>query len=188
VHQLAGDRRAVAAMAGEVLALSEKYGLSAYEGYAATLHDWATGQEERARAIVGGLSAIGCKLGLSYYGSLVADTQAARGELTAAIACIDHCLSLCHENGERFYEPELHRRRALVEAQQDPLADGVRASLERAAELARHQDMPRVEALSMLELCRRFGGDTQRRARLDELLALHPGLREIESDGHQGGQ
>jgi tetratricopeptide (TPR) repeat protein len=186
IHQRAGDRSAVAAMAGEILSLSAKYGLPAYEGYAATLHAWATGDEERARAIVGGLSDLGCKLALSYYGSLVADSQAARGELDAAISCIDHCLSLCRDNDEHFYEPELHRRRAQYEARKDPAAEGVRSSLEQAARLAQRQDMPRVEALATLDLMRRFGGLEQRGARLDELLARHPGLRDLDTD-HEGG-
>jgi hypothetical protein len=47
--------------------------------------------------------------------------------------------------------------------------------------------MPRIEVLATLDLVRRFGGIEQRRARLDELLALHPGLRELDSDPHQGG-
>jgi len=126
-------------------------------------------------------------LALSYYASLVADSQAERGELDAAISCIDHCLSLCRDNDEHFYEPELHRRRALYEARKDPSAEGVRTSLEHAARLARRQDMPRIEVLATLDLVRRFGGIEQRRARLDELLARHPGLRELDSDPHQGG-
>ncbi|WP_437297301.1 TOMM system kinase/cyclase fusion protein [Sorangium sp. So ce426] len=180
IYQLAGDRRAVASMAGEILTLSGKYGLPAYEGYAKTLHDWATGDDQRARAIMEGLSSLGCKLGLSYYGSLMADRQAERGDLDAAIACIDHCLSLCRENDEHYYEPELHLRRAMYEAHKDPAAEGVRLSLERAARLARHHDMPRIEALATLELLGRSGGAAPHRARLDDLLALHPCLRGIE--------
>jgi tetratricopeptide (TPR) repeat protein len=186
VHQLAGDRRAVAAMAGEVLALSAKYGLSAYEGYAATLHDWATGEIQRARAIVAGLADLGCQLGLSYYAALAADTHAQRGELDAAIACIDQCLALCRDNDEHFYEPELYRRRAMYEAQRDPAADEVRAALEQAADLARRQDMPRVEALATRELLRQFSGAEPRRARMGELLERYPGLRAITADLHQG--
>jgi TOMM system kinase/cyclase fusion protein len=182
VHQLAGDRSAVAAMAGEVLTLSGKYGLPAYEGYAATLHDWATGEVQRARAIVAGLADLGCKLGLSYYGSLVADTHARRGELDAAIACIDQCLSLCRDNDEHFYAPELYRRRAMYEAGRDPAGDAVRAALEQAADLARRQDMPRVEALATRELLRRFSGTSERRARLDDLLERHPDLRAATAD------
>jgi TOMM system kinase/cyclase fusion protein len=181
IHQLAGDRRAVAAMAGEVLALSAKHGLSAYEGYAVTLHDWATGDTQRAGAVVAGLTDLGCKLGLSYYGSLVADSQAEHGDLDAAIACIDHCLSLCRDNDEHFYEPELHWRRAMYEARRAPAAEAVRISLEHAAGLANRQAMPRIEVLATRELDRRFGSAEPHRARLDELLAAHPGLRALES-------
>ncbi|WP_437610205.1 TOMM system kinase/cyclase fusion protein [Sorangium sp. So ce834] len=187
VRQLAGDRRAVAAMAGELLALSGKYGLPAYEGYGVILHGWAAGDEERPGAMVGVLLDLGCKLGLSYYASLVADTHAARGELTAAIERIDRCLAMCRESDEHFYEPELHLRRAMVAARQDPAAEGVRTSLERAALLARRFAMPRVEALATLELLQRSWGDERRRARLDELLGLHPGLRAIQVDSNEGG-
>jgi len=173
-------------MATEILTLSARYGLPAYEGYAATLQAWATDDDQRIRAITSGLTELGCKLALSYYGSLAADAQAKRGEIDAAIACIDHCLSLCGEYDEHFYEPELHRRRAMYEARKDHAAEGVRASLEQAVRLARRNAMPRIEALATLDLLRRFGGE-QHRARLDELLTLHPGLRDLETDRHAGG-
>jgi hypothetical protein len=186
IQQRAGDRSAVLAIATEILTLSSRYGLPAYEGYAATLEAWATDDDHRIRAIASGLTALGCRLALTYYGSLAADGQARRGEIDAAIACIDHCLSLCREYDEHFYEPELHRRRAMYEAQREPSAEGVRASLEQAARLARRNAMPRVEALATLDLLRRFGGGEQHRARLDELLARNPGLRELPIDRHPG--
>ncbi|MEO7729729.1 MAG: TOMM system kinase/cyclase fusion protein [Kofleriaceae bacterium] len=186
VHQAAGDRRAVAAKAGEVLALSAKYGLPAYDGYAAILHDWAIGEVQRASAIVTVLSDLGCQLGLAYYRSLVADTHAQRGELDAAIACIDQCLALCRDNDEHFYEPELYRRRAMYEAERNPpVVAAVAAALEQAAELARRQGMPRVEALATRALIQRFG-DGRRQARMDELLEHYPGLRAITADLHEG--
>jgi hypothetical protein len=160
IHHFAGDRRAVAAMAGEILALSEKHGLPAYEGYAATFHDWATGEVQRSQQIVEGLTYLGCKLGLSYYGSLVADSHAARGDLDAALACVDQCLARCRDHDEHFYEPELHRRRAMYEARRHPTAATVRRSLEEAARLARRYGMPRIELEATEELHRRFGGGT----------------------------
>lgn len=187
VHQFAGDRKTAAAMTGEILVLAGKYGLPAYEGYAAIIHAWATGNEQQAEAILGALAGMGCKLCLSYYGSLIADNLAERGCLDAAIARIDHCLSLCGENGEHYYEPELHRRRAMYRLQQEPSGDEqVRISLEQAAGTARRQQMPRIEALATLELLDRFGDDGARRARLDELFALQPGLREIQTGNHEG--
>jgi ATP/maltotriose-dependent transcriptional regulator MalT len=146
------------------------------------LHDWAIGDQRRAHAIATGLTELGCKIALSYYGSLLADNQAESGQLDAAIASIDHCLSLCRDNDEHFYEPELYRRRAMYEARRAPTAGGVQASLRRAAELARQHDMSRIEMLATLELCRRFGGDAQHRERLDQLLAHSPHLRAIRLD------
>jgi hypothetical protein len=184
LYQQAGDRSTVAAMAKEILALSGRYGLPAYEGYATLLHDWATGNTQRADAILAGLSSLGCKMGLSYYSSLVADGLAERGDLDAAIACIDGCLALCRQNDEHHYEPELHLRRALYEARRDPASPGVRTSLERAIELARRQDMPRVEAQAILELLGRSADVDQRSPRLEELRELHPGLRSLRIDHH----
>jgi len=186
VYQLDGDRRTTAAMTEEILALSGKYGLPAYEGYAATLHDWATGDTQRARAIVSGLAGLGCRIALSYYGSLAADSDVVQGDIGSAIACIDECLSMCRENDEHFYEPELHRRRAMYEAQRSPASESIKASLERAAELAQRHDMPRVETLARAELLRRFGSTESHQARLEQLFALRPGLRDIETDHHKG--
>jgi hypothetical protein len=74
----------------------------------------------------------------------------------------------------------------MYQSRADPAAEGVRTSLEQAARMARLQDIPRIEALATMELRRRFGNTEQGRARLEQLLALHPGLREIEVDNHGG--
>jgi TOMM system kinase/cyclase fusion protein len=184
VYQFAGDKKTTAAMAGEILALAGKYGLPAYEGYAAIIHAWATGNEQQADAILGALVALGCKLCLSYYSSLVADNLAERGCLDEAIARIDRCLALCGESGEHYYAPELYRRRAMYVLQRGPDDEGAQASLEQAARLARSQDMPRIEAIATMELHRRFGGG-EHRARVDELLSLRPALREVITDNQE---
>jgi hypothetical protein len=181
VHQFAGDRGTTAAMTSEILTLASKYGLPAYEGYAAIIHAWATRDDQRADAVLNVLSAMGCKLCLSYYSSLVADNLAERGDIDAAVERIDHCLSLCRENDERYYEPELLRRRGMYLLQTDRApSDAIRHSLEQAAKLARERDLPRTEALATGELLRRFGNELTHWTRLKHLLAVHPGLREIE--------
>jgi hypothetical protein len=178
LHQFAGHTGAVAALAGEILAMSAKYGLPAYEAYAATFHAWATGDGSRIELVVSTLTSLGCKLGLSYYTSLVADGHAARGQLDAAIACIDHCLQLCRDNDEHFYEPELYRRLARYEAQRCPGSEAVRAALAQAVQRARRQQIPRVEAEALGELVRGFEHDHDDHARLEQLRTQYPGLRE----------
>ncbi|HEU4538310.1 MAG TPA: BMA_0021/BMA_0022 family TOMM bacteriocin, partial [Polyangiaceae bacterium] len=128
VFQFAGDKATVAAMTGELLALAAKYGLPAYEGYAVVVHGWATGEDARADAILQGLAGMGCKLGLSYFGSLPADADAERGELDAAVARLDRCLALCRDNDEHYYEPELHRRKAMYLLRQGPAGGPARAA------------------------------------------------------------
>ncbi|MDP8999059.1 MAG: AAA family ATPase, partial [Myxococcota bacterium] len=57
VFQFAGDKANAGRMAEEILMLAQKYGLPAYEGYAAIIHAWATRDEQRADAILDGLAA-----------------------------------------------------------------------------------------------------------------------------------
>lgn len=179
VHQFSGDKENAAAMTGEILGLSAKYGLPAYEGYAAIVHGWATGNHEQAESIVSVLVAMGCKLTLSYYASLSGETLAERGDLDGAIKRVDYSLSLCRENDEHSYEAELHRRRALYERRRDPTAPGIRTSLEAAARLAKEYENPRAEAAALTDLVESFSLDQAQGARLKELMTLYPGLRDL---------
>jgi tetratricopeptide (TPR) repeat protein len=179
VYQYADEKEQTAAMTAEILAMSQQYGLPAYEAYAGIIQAWALRDEQRAAAILDGLLAMGCKLGLSYYASLVAENLADRGCHEEAIERIDYCLSLCAQNNERYFEPELHRRRAIYQLQGTGSTEGARASLEQAAHLARKQDMPRTEALAIGELLARFGDSGAFQMRLKELLSIHLGLRQL---------
>ncbi|MDP8999036.1 MAG: hypothetical protein M3O46_02885, partial [Myxococcota bacterium] len=103
-----------------------------------------------------------------------------RGRLDVAIERIERCLALCRENEEHYYEPELHRRRAMYQLRQDGVSsDDARSSLLQAAELARRQEMPRIEALAIKDLLAHFGEDATHRTRLDSLVAINPKLREF---------
>jgi TOMM system kinase/cyclase fusion protein len=152
VYQLVGDKAKVAAMTEEILSLSGKYGLPAYEGYAAILHAWTTGTEQPIEQILGVLGAMGCNLGLSYFSSLPADIFADRGDLGAAIAVIDRCLSLCEQNDEHHYEHFLHWRRAVYCNRMGPAKGDVQTSLNRAMEVAKRCGARRVEALALGDL------------------------------------
>lgn len=186
VYQFAGDRATAAVMTGEILGLAKKYGLPAYEGYAAIIHAWATRNEELAEGVLGGLQMMGCNLCLSYYASLVAENMADRGALDQAIARIDDCLSRCATNDEHYYEPELHRRRAMYELRRGSDHAQAQASLEKAAELAQRQNMPRLEWLARRELAARFGFDASKE-RVTQLSKLHPALRDDHKLNQQGG-
>jgi serine/threonine protein kinase/tetratricopeptide (TPR) repeat protein len=157
VHQHAGDQARTATLTGELLMLAGKYGLPAYEGYAALLHAWANNSEDNVDFILGTLERLGCVLGLSYYASLLAENLAARGELEAAISRIDSCIALCEKNDEHYYEPSLHWRKARYQIQRGDAGDAVRNSLEEAVALARQYGAPRIERLARAEIAERFG-------------------------------
>jgi class 3 adenylate cyclase/tetratricopeptide (TPR) repeat protein len=181
VHQFAGDKATVAAMTGEILGLAAKYGLPAYEGYAATMHDWAVGDGERAQEIIRRLARTGSKASLSYFGSLAAERLAERGRLDVAIESIESCLRLCTENEEHLYEPELHRRLGTYLMQHvPPRTEQARAAFEQAADRARRYDMPRTEVAARCELIDRFHSGDEDRARVRDLITLHPGLGRSE--------
>jgi TOMM system kinase/cyclase fusion protein len=112
MQQCAGERDGARATAEIILRLSRIYGLHAVERYAAVVHAWADGDRDAAVAHIDALRRSGCVLGLTYYASLVAEIDAARGDSRAALREIDACLALCDEIGERYYEAELLLKKA----------------------------------------------------------------------------
>jgi TOMM system kinase/cyclase fusion protein len=116
VHQYADDRAATRQICERLLGLGDKYGLPAVEGYARVLYCWSVNDLEGAERVVGFLQQLGCMLGATYNGALVADIAAARGQHDAALARLDDCLALAERLGEQYFKPELHLRRAAVRA------------------------------------------------------------------------
>jgi TOMM system kinase/cyclase fusion protein len=147
------DRPRTAQATGELLALAAQYGLPAFQGYAALLHGWASGELGHAEAILSQLRLMGCRLGLPFYTSLLAQDEARRSGPESAIALLNRCLGLCEETGERCYEAELYRRRGLHEL--DLGRQGLsraQQSFEASAECARKCGMSVVEKRASEEL------------------------------------
>jgi TOMM system kinase/cyclase fusion protein len=184
VYQATGDKQKVAAMADEILSLSAKYGLPAFEGYAATIAAWASGDVERVAGIVHHLETLGCKIGLSYWAAFPASIAAERGQFEPAIACIRRCIERCRENDEHYYEPELFRLLGEYLLVHDPGQEASAcAALERAANLAQEQGMHRVELMARLVLQQRLG--VEQEARIQALIAEHPRLRDVATSSGQ---
>ena len=178
LQQHRGAREAAREAADKLLQLAEKYGLPAYSAYGKVIHCWATDNAPLALDILDGLQGIGCRLGLPFYTSLVADAEARSGLLEAAIQRIDHCLALCRENDERNYEPELYRRRALYLLEAHPSGHtAIERDLERAAALSRDNGMRRTEAEALCSLLELFADTSGQRAhRLRDLISQCPDM------------
>lgn len=182
VCQYMDDRAGAADVCSQLIAVSKKYGLSAYEAYGGVIHAWAVGDTPTLLHILKMLRAMGCMLGLTQYDSLFADMEADKGRLDAAVNCIDRCISLCGEIGEYYYEPELYRRRAGYLLRLFPGGnDDIRTSLTTAVTLARRQGMYRTEAQGIHQLLRCFGDAVGLQARLDDIMDMCPELSDVLS-------
>lgn len=176
ILQFAEDKPATAETTGELLALSAQYGLPAYEGYAAVLYAWATGDNTTLEQVLNTLKQMGCMLGLTQFTSLLADTGAHLTNPEGAVACMDECIALGDELNEPYYNAELYRRKASYLLRADAEPSRIRTALEEAATHARHQGMERTETLALFELVRQFDGTRPNRDRLTSLMQKHPDL------------
>ncbi|WP_426283429.1 TOMM system kinase/cyclase fusion protein [Burkholderia ambifaria] len=149
-YQLAGDRDAARSLSAALLRLSEAHRLRAVGHYAAIIHAWT--QEDRA-GVVAHLDAqrqSGGLLGLTYYASLLAELDAARGDYDAALAQIRQCLAWCESTGERYYEAQLLLKECEYLRRADPRCGGVAAldACRRAVEIATTAGMGRIARLA----------------------------------------
>ncbi len=126
----------------ELNALADKYGLAGYQAYGQIFTCWLSARDKEAEAVLNTLQTMGCKAALSYYRSLLAEIYASQKRYADAVNCVEYCLSLCQENDEFYYEPELHRMRAdyLMEIEDSSLEDA-EASYRRALETAKISGM-----------------------------------------------
>lgn len=161
IHQYAGDCDGAREVCARLLALAQKYGLPAVEGYASIIHSWAISNLSSADDMLASLRHMGCMLGLTYYTSLPADIEARSGNFAHAIRRIDCCIALCYELGEHYYRAELHRRRAHYLAQQNLAAHrtAIKRDLSLAIFHARCSGMKRTEIFARKELTKQFGID-----------------------------
>ncbi|MCP3097293.1 TOMM system kinase/cyclase fusion protein [Myxococcus sp. K15C18031901] len=170
IYQQANDKPAVQRWTGELLETSKTYGLPAFEGYAAAIASWAAGDLQGVRTIIGILESLNCNLILTYYGSFLADIEAAAGNIPQAIGHVETYLAQCVRLGEHMFEAELSRRRAMLEmGKPAPDLEVVRGSLVRAASLAREQGMARFEAAALQDHQRIFEDSEPQRERLAHL-------------------
>ncbi|WP_256219072.1 TOMM system kinase/cyclase fusion protein [Variovorax sp. 770b2] len=181
-HQARGDRAAALASTTELLDITARYGLPAFQGYADIIRCWSTGDLAdiaRADGTVQALWNMGCRYCQTYYRAFAAETLASHQRWAEAIARIDDCLQLVAQLNEGLYSAELHLKKARYLLG----AGGDRATaiqcLSRAAALAREGGKHRTESdalatLQALEASARARHDVTER--LKDLAAMRPEL------------
>lgn len=120
VQQQRGEREACAATCGEILTMAGRHGLMAQAAYTSLLLAWATGNPEPAYQTLAVLDMLGCQLAMPYYRAVVAEAEAARGELNAALALIDRSIEQAIATREVYFLPEALRLRAEWLVRLDP--------------------------------------------------------------------
>ncbi|KVE26994.1 protein kinase [Burkholderia singularis] len=146
MQQTVGDRDGARDTLDVLLSLARRYGMSAVESYAAVVQAWCDGDRDAAAANVAALYAAGCRLGLTYYESVIADIDAAHGNWGAAVETLDACLALADVTGERFYVAELllKKARCLHEVRERCPDDDVDALCAQVETIATQQGMHRI--------------------------------------------
>jgi len=144
--QARGDKQGAQEVMTELLSITKRYGLPAFEGYAEVIRAWATGQLEVADAVMGVLWQMGCRYCQTYYRAFAAETVAERGDLANAITRIDECLNMVAQLEEHMYTAELHLKKARYLQQSGADVALVNTELNMACDLARQSGKSRTEA------------------------------------------
>lgn len=170
IYQYDGDRDAAVRSCEELIALANEYGLPAYGAYAAAVRFWANDQLEELKGTIEALRRMNCHLATTYYGMLIAEVCAHKGDYFSAIQASYHWVSVASEIGEYSLESELLRRLAHYQLRRlHPDRLDAAQALTRAEVLARERGQLRVEALCIVDYLREIGPDAKRSERLAHL-------------------
>lgn len=119
--QLSGDVDKVSTSAHAVVALCERYRFAYYPDWASVLLGWVRGQEGQPREgieliqqALGRLDAQRAQARRPYYLSLLAETHLRAGDRPRATSVLDEAITLAVARDDRWWLPELYRRRACL--------------------------------------------------------------------------
>jgi TOMM system kinase/cyclase fusion protein len=162
-------------LAVEIIDLSRRYGGVQYEALGTLFLCWADHEVPRAEAILAGFSAFGQELGVPYWHSMVAESEAAIGQTDAALARLEHCLEAARRTGELYYLSELFRLKGDVLRQRGHADDRrvAEACYQQAIEIARSQSTRLLELRSTLAYCRLLAESGRRDGMVEQLRTLY---------------
>jgi DNA-binding SARP family transcriptional activator len=116
-HQLRDDREAVRTAAAELTELCRRYEFAYYSEWAPILDGWASGGERGLVAITAGIATLrahGSFARMPYWLSLQAELLVETGRPDAACAVLDAARAAAGQRDDRWWLPEVLRRRAAL--------------------------------------------------------------------------
>ena len=161
-HRFRGDVERTRELADELIALSTERELGIFLALGKIFRGWSlttTGEGEAGHAEMRqGLAEFeptGAKLGRSYLLGWDGEALASLGQTEEGIHRLDEALAWVKESGERLYEAELYRLKGtILLTKASPDTDGAEACLQRALDVAHHQQGRVWELRAALSLAR----------------------------------
>ncbi len=166
IAALGRDVPAARAWATEALDLADRYNSPAPGGYAAVVLSWLEALDGAPGDAITGLhrhldqlEAGGAQHLVAWGLGLLAEAHLLRERPAEALRHLDDALTRVERTGERLYESELHRVRALsLLALQPPQTEQARSALQRAVTIAGEQGATSLQRRAV-ETCRAAGVD-----------------------------
>jgi predicted ATPase len=141
--QLQRDVDGAKQYAGEAMAAARAYALHVPMASAAVIYAWAVAQQghareglEQMRQGLRSLQAAGARIGHGWHAALLAETEAAHGDIESALQTVEDGLSALVCTGERVAEAELYRLKGKLLFERHARKDA-EAMLQRAVDVAR---------------------------------------------------
>src|SRR5262249_51965298 len=183
LHALRGEPAIAQAYAERCLAISEQHEFRQWLGLSRSIRDICAAESAASKASDGRLDEVksaldeyqraGYQLGITAQFVLLGPAFLLRNEPEAALALIDHGLSIVSRNGERFLEAELYRLKAgalLMRGAPDAEAE---VWLDQALRTARSQQARSLELRAASDLARLWMKQGKRAEAHDVLASIY---------------
>jgi len=161
LQQWRADEAVAREQAEQALALASKYQAPYYSAWAEILVSYALAMEQpdeehigRLRDSITAFTALGARLRLPYYLSLLAQVHYQAGHAEEGLAAIDEALSEALAHSEHWWDAELHRLRGEFLLMGGSDAADVEAAFLRAIEIAQAQQARSLELRVTMSLAR----------------------------------
>lgn len=175
LHHFQGEHELVRQIAREAVDISRRYGGIQGEALGTLFRCWAEHDVSGAETLLAGFSAFGQELGWSYWHSMVAESEAAIGQIDAALARLERCLETALRAKETYYLSELYRLKGEFLCRRGHVDDRRVAEecYQQAIAVAQAQSTRLLELRSTLAYCRLLAESGRQDGAIEQLRTLY---------------
>jgi class 3 adenylate cyclase/predicted ATPase len=183
VYEYLAEYPRVQANAEAAMALATEQGFISHLAHSTFIRGWvlaAQGQMEpgldQMRQGIAAWRATGAELVLTYFLARLAEMYGNAGRVTEGLETLSEALRISTQNGERFYEAELHRLQGTLILTQDSQGrkmEEVEACFLQALEVSRHQQAKSLELRAATSLARLWQSQGKHQSAYDLLAPVY---------------